>query len=118
MKIPLKDFVEIYRDRSFYKEWHPNLVSIAQLSGRQDAFGSKMILTYKMGRKKLEMIETVDENELPHKFYATYYTDGLDLKQQNHFVETPEGFTQWTQKNELMPLNFTTRFYTWLFKST
>lgn len=118
VKIPLADFIKVYRDRETFKDWHPHLIEVEQLSGRLDAFGSKLKLTYQMGRRKLEMIETIDKNELPHTFYATYYTEGLDLKQENTFRETTEGYTHWTQLNELLPLNFTTRFYTWFFKST
>jgi hypothetical protein len=82
------------------KHWQKRLVSAEPISGKLGQEGSKMRLEYKMGKRDLEMIETVMKRKLPAEFHATYDTKGVHNIQRNYFQETPELHTRWISECE------------------
>ncbi len=88
------------------KHWQRGLVSAEHISGTPGEFGAKMKLKYKMGKRDMELIETITYRNLPHEFHATYVTNSMNNIQENYFKENSEGHTIWTSKSEFIPLNF------------
>ena len=82
------------------KHWQPGLVSFEHLSGEPGEVGAKSKLYYKMGKREIEMIETITCKNLPNEFSGTYEAKGVWNHVQNHFIEIDENKTVWRSVNE------------------
>src|SRR5690606_37724158 len=73
-----------------------------------------MKLIYTMGKKNMELIETVTHRNLPPEFHGTSSTKGIANIQENYFEALPNGATKWISICDVMPLNFMMRLMLWL----
>lgn len=96
------------------KHWQRGLVSAEHISGVPGEIGAKMKLNYKMGKREVDLIETIIKSEFPNEFHATYDAKGMRSVQHNYFEETPEGHTKWINKNEFEPEGFMIRLMAFL----
>jgi hypothetical protein len=96
------------------KHWQRGLVSAEHLSGTPGEVGAKMKLSYKFGKRQMDLIETITKREFPKEFNATYDTKDMHNIQQNVFEETPEGLTKWISHCEFIPKSFVLRIMTFL----
>lgn len=118
IKLPIQDFIKKFDNPDNMKHWQQGLVDFEHIGGTPGSIGSKMKLKYKMGKRMIELTETITYRKLPYEFHAAYDTDGLHNLQENYFEETPEGHTKWTSKNEFIPTSFTLRMMTILMPKT
>ena len=95
------------------KHWQEGLVSTEHISGIPREFGAKMKLNYDFGNRKMELIETITNQNYPKGFQATYNTKGIRNIQYNYFESTGEGNTKWVCINEFEPTIF--KMYAMLF---
>lgn len=107
VELPLEEFIKKFDNTDNMKHWQRGLVSAEHISGNPGHYGAKMKLSYKIGKREMELIETVTHRNLPYEFHGTYDTKGVHTIQENYFEETPEGYTKWTSKSEFLPLGFT-----------
>jgi len=103
---PLNEVIEKMDNADNMKHWQRGLVAAEHISGTPGSVGAKMKLNYEMGKRKMELIETVTENSFPDAFHATYDTKGMHNIQQNYFEELPNGHTKWTSKSEFQASSF------------
>ena len=96
------------------KHWQRGLAGAEHISGTPGEVGAKMKLTYKFGKREMEMVETIINRDFPDAFHATYDTEGMHNIQKNYFEETAEGKTKWISENEFIPSSFTLRVMTFL----
>ena len=88
------------------KHWQPGLTSWEMISGKSGEDGAKMCLLYDMGKRKVELVETIIKNSFPSEFHTTYETKGMLNIQHNHFEETAEGHTKWISHSEFQFSSF------------
>jgi hypothetical protein len=101
VNVPLKRFVELLDNPDNMKHWQRGLVSYELLGDQPPgSVGAQMKLNYQMGKRNLEMIETVTINELPNRFAGTYETKGVWNLVDNHFSEDESGHTVWVSDCE------------------
>ncbi|MGM5470081.1 SRPBCC family protein [Flavobacteriaceae bacterium LMO-SS05] len=112
VELSLDEFIKKFDNTENMKHWQRGLISTEHISGNPGQYGAKMKLNYKMGGRKMELIETVTHRNLPHEFHGTYDSKGIHNIQENYFEETPKGYTKWTSKCEFIPLGFTMRLMT------
>lgn len=112
VKLPLDVFIKKFNNPENMKHWQRGLISTEHISGNPGRYGSKMKLIYKLGKREMELIETVTHRKLPHEFHGTYDAKDIHSIQENYFEETVEGHTKWTSKSEIIPLGFTMRLMT------
>ena len=84
---------------NMYK-WQPGLISFDHLSGDPGREGAKSRLTYKMGKREVEMIETITRRNFPDEFSGTYETSVVWNKQVNYFEVIDENSTRWISVSE------------------
>ncbi|WP_228852059.1 SRPBCC family protein [Aegicerativicinus sediminis] len=106
---PIENCIEKFRAADHVKHWQRGLISFEHISGEPGQFASKTKMLYKFGARKMELLETIVKNNLPHEFHATYHANGITNNQENYFDEFATGKTKWVCKNEFIPLNFTMR---------
>ena len=114
VNVPLKEFIEKLDNPENMKHWQRGLIDYDHISGVPGEIGSKMKLVYKMGKRKMELIETITFQDLPYAFHVTYDTKGMHNLQENFFEELDENRTKWTSKSEFLPTSFMLRMMTLL----
>jgi hypothetical protein len=70
------------------------------ISGEPGKPGAKSRLKYQMGKRLIEMEETITKNNLPHEFDGTYSAKGVFNIMKNKFVPVGENKTKWVSETE------------------
>lgn len=109
IKSPREEVIKKLDNIDNIKHWQRGLVSAEHLSGSPGEVGAKMKLSYKFGKRQMDLIETITKRDFPDEFNATYETKDMHNTIQNIFEETPEGYTQWTSHSEFTPSSFILR---------
>lgn len=100
IKRPRKEVAEKFSNPENMKHWQRGFIFIKPINGEMGAEGSQNLLKYKMGKRGIEMKETILKNDLPREFTATYEAKGVYNFQRNRFADTPEDYTHWISENE------------------
>ncbi|WP_179952161.1 SRPBCC family protein [Marinicella rhabdoformis] len=88
--------IELLDNPENMKFWQRGLVSYELLGEEQIGVGAQMKLNYKMGKRDVEMLETIVTYDLPERFDAIYEAKGVWNLVENHFAEQNNGQTVWT----------------------
>ncbi len=94
INLPRQRVVELFDSFENLKHWQPGLISHEHISGESGAPGAKTRLLYDMGRRKMEMIETITVRNLPDEFSGTYDASGVHNIVLNYFYDEGES-TRW-----------------------
>lgn len=89
--VPRDKVVEYFDNPDNLAKWQPSLVSMEHMSGEVGTPGAKTMLKYKMGKRNVEMIETIVRRDLPDEFTGTYEAKGVWNELINHFYEIDDG---------------------------
>ena len=100
INLPVNKVVELFDNVDNLYKWQPELVSFEHLSGEAGEPGAKSKLKYKMGKREVEMIETITERNLPEVFAGTYEAKGVFNHVANQFVSLSENKTKWIADSE------------------
>lgn len=76
-----------------YPKWQQGFVSMEPIVGNSGEVGSKMKLSYKMGKREIEMVETLTEKDLPNSFATIYEAKNVWNLVRNVFKETNDNKT-------------------------
>jgi len=98
--LPRARVLELFDNPDNMTKWQPDLVSFEHISGEPGQTGAKSRLSYKMGRRDIEMIETITKRNFPDEFNGTYQTKGIFNIITNRFEIMEENKTKWTAENE------------------
>lgn len=79
--------IEAFDNTENLKKWQPGLKSIEHISGESGRDGAKMRLTFDMGKRQFEMIETITKRNLPDEYSGTYEAKGMWNEVRNFFEE-------------------------------
>ena len=99
ISLPLDRVVELFDNQDNLYKWQPDLVSFEHVSGQPGSAGAKSKLRYKMGKKEIEMIETIDQNNLPDQFDLTFNAKGVVNNMSNKFYPIGKNSTKWVVHN-------------------
>ena len=110
------EVVRLFDDPENLKKWMKGLQSFEHLSGEAGQPGAKSLLKFDMGKRKMEMIETVTVRNLPDEFSGTYEVKGVFNKIRNLFIEVDENTTRYVTENEFDFTGFM-KIIGWLFPS-
>ena len=69
--------VALMDDPANMPHWQRGFVAMEHLSGELGQEGSKSKLTYQLGKRNIEMIETITRRDLPAHFDAIYETGNV-----------------------------------------
>lgn len=106
ISMPRERVVELLDNPENMKHWQPGLVSYEMISGDAGKAGAKMKLHYKMGKREVEMVETIVVSKFPDEFSATYEAKGVWNKVENFFSEPKPGLTVWRSDNQFKMKGF------------
>ncbi len=97
---PRKEVVAKFSDPENMKHWQRGFIFMKPINGELGKEGSQNLLKYDMGKRQIEMTETILKNNLPDEFSATYEAKGVYNYQVNRFSPTLEKSTLWIAENE------------------
>jgi hypothetical protein len=100
INLPREKVIELFKNPDNMKHWQPGLVSFENISGTSGEIGAKSRLKYKMGKRDVEMIETITNRNLPDEFSGTYEAKGIWNEVKNYFIEKPSDKTEWVSESE------------------
>lgn len=106
LDLPRAKVVEIFDNPANMTKWQPDLVSFEHISGEPGKKGAKSKLIYNMGKREIEMVETITRNDLPNELAGTYETKGVFNVISNRFEEVSAGKTRWISENEFQFTGF------------
>ena len=94
VNLPRARVIELFDSFDNLKQWQEGLISYEHISGEPGQPGATTRLLYDMGRRRMEMIETIIERNLPDEFSATYDASGVHNIVRNIFYDEEEQ-TRW-----------------------
>ncbi len=90
LKRPRKEVVEKFSNPENMKHWQEGFIYMKPINGELGEEGSQNLLKYNMGKREIEMTETILKNNLPEVYSATYEAKGVYNYQVNRFIKTSE----------------------------
>ena len=97
---PLDKVIVLFDDPANLAKWQPGLLSFEPVSGTPGQPGAKSKLKYRMGKRDVEMIETITVRDLPREFSGTYEAKGVFNYVTNRFEALGNSKTKYTTENE------------------
>jgi len=98
--LPKEKVIELFDNPENMTKWQKGFISLVHMSGEPGQVGAKSKLKYKMGKRDIEMVETIISRDLPKEFSATYEAKGVWNRIDNEFHDTTEGNTKWIAHQE------------------
>ncbi len=96
---PREKVVELFTDPANIEKWQPGFISMEMIEGEPGKEGSKCRMKYRMGKREVEMIETITKSNLPDEFSGTYEAKGVWNEVQNYFSIVDEHTTLYRSVN-------------------
>ena len=98
--LPRSRVIELFDNTDNLYKWQEGLQSIEPLSGARTEEGSTSKLVFKMGKRDMEMVETITKKAPPEIYNATYDAKGVFNVVNNRFIEAGPDKTRWESENE------------------
>lgn len=99
INLPRKTVVDLFDNPDNMPKWQEGFISFEPISGEPGKKGSKSKLKYKMGKREIEMVETITKNALPDEFNGTYEAKNVFNIISNKFIDQGNT-TKWIAENE------------------
>ena len=77
------------------KKWQDGFVSFEHLSGTPGKPGAKSRMKYQIGKREMELIETITVNNLPQEFSGNYEAKQMINPMTNYFTSPKDNKTTW-----------------------
>lgn len=99
---PLDEVVRLFVDRANMPYWQEGLLADEPLEGEPGHAGSRARLRFKMGKREIEMVETIEVRDLPQKFTAFYDTKGVRNRVAMRFEKVSDSTTRLVSDQEFV----------------
>lgn len=96
---PREEVIKLFDNPDNMKFWQKGFISFEHLTGEIGKPGAESIIKYQMGKRNIEMIETITFRDLPNEFHGNYQANGVTNIQKNYFTEE-DGKTRWISISE------------------
>ena len=93
--LPRERVIELFDDSDNLPKWQEGLRSFEHMSGEPGHPGARSRLLYDMGRRQVEMIETIEKRALPDEFSGIYEASGVWNRVENRFYDEGPDLTRW-----------------------
>jgi hypothetical protein len=96
--------IKLFEMVEYYPKWQDGFVCMEHTEGDPGKPGSKSIIRYKAGKRVIELLETIEENNLPDSFKGLYEAKEMVNTNQCRFTET-NGKTVYESEIEYLRFN-------------
>lgn len=97
---PIHKVVGLWCDESSFDQWQDGFQSIEHLQGEPEVVGSKSKIVYQQGKRKIELLETIVSNNLPHEKKALYEHVHMVNTQTTKFIQVSDKKTRFISEVE------------------
>ncbi|MCB0465400.1 MAG: SRPBCC family protein [Aequorivita sp.] len=97
---PVDEVIALFDNVDNMKKWMKGLERFEPISGTPGEVGAKSRLEFKMGKREIEMIETITAKNLPEEFTGTYEAKGVFNIVKNSFEPLPDNKTKYSTEQE------------------
>ena len=97
---PIDQVIALFDNADNMGKWMEGLQTFEHLSGTPGQPGAKSKLVFMMGKRKIEMIETITTRNLPAEFSGTYEAKGVFNIVKNKFIKLSASKTKYITENE------------------
>lgn len=97
---PVDQVIALFDNADTMKKWMEGLESFEPISGTPGEVGAKSLLKFKMGKREIEMVETITAKNLPEEFTGTYEAKGVFNIVKNSFEPLPGNKTKYSTEQE------------------
>ncbi len=111
---PLEKVIELFNSTDNLFKWQQGLISFDHVSGEPGKKNAVSKLKYKMGKREIDMTETIEEMNLPDTFSARYEAKGVTNWVRNNFESVDNSKTKWSTYHEFK-LKGGIKIFGWLF---
>lgn len=105
INLPVQKVIELFDNQANITKWQAECVSYNHLSGTPGQIGAKTLLKYKMGRREIDMTETIVTKNLPEELSKTYEAKGVFNRVNNSFKAIGEKKTLFNIEQEFLFTN-------------
>jgi hypothetical protein len=102
---PLDEVVEFFDNVENLEKWQDGFVSAEHLSGTAGEVGARSRVIYRIGKRQIELIETITVKNLPDEFAGTYEADAMTNTMTNRFSSIDENRARWEAEIEYTQFN-------------
>lgn len=100
INLPIDKVIALFDNPDNLKKWMKGLESFEAISGTPGQPGARSKLRFKMGKREMEMIETITVRNLPHEFSGTYEVNGVFNIVRNKFLPVGNNKTKYISEQE------------------
>lgn len=93
--------IELFDTTENLKEWQTGLQGYEFITGELGKEGSTMKLDFMIGKRQIELLETITKKNLPEEFEGKYEWKGGWNTLKNTFIELGENKTVWISETEM-----------------
>src|SRR5687767_9221098 len=111
---PIDEVIRRFDNPDVMKEWMNGLISFEHVSGEPGQPGAVSKLVFQMGKRRIDMIETVKVRNLPKEFTGTYEAKGVYNEVGNFFTAKDEHTTLY-ETTQVFELKGGMKIIGWLF---
>ena len=99
INLPREKVIELFDNQDNLSKWQCGLESFEHLSGTAGEVGAKSFIKYKMGKRDIEMTETIIKKNLPDEYSFTFEAKGMWNQVDNYFKAMDANTTKWKSDN-------------------
>ena len=103
---PLDTVAKYFADPAYLKEYQEGFVSKELVSGIEGKNGAVSKMRYEHNNQKMELVETITANNLPHTFEAHYHHEHMDNTMKCTFAPLDDGRTEYRSVIEYTRINW------------
>ena len=92
--------IDLFDNPDNMDKWMEGLLSFEPVSGTPGQPGAKSRLKFKMGKREIDMTETITSRNLPDEFSGTYEAKGVFNIVRNRFIKLSDTRTKYITENE------------------
>lgn len=100
INVPIDRVIALFDNPDNLKKWMKGLERFEAVSGTPGQPGAKSKLRFKMGKREMEMIETITVRNLPHEFSGIYEVNGVLNIVRNKFLPVGNNKTKYISEQE------------------
>lgn len=102
---PIDKVIKLFEDPDSLKEWQDGFLGIEHISETEGEVGAKSKMRYKIGKREIELIETIQVYNLPEEYTAVYEAKQMVNTMSNHFTAIDDSHTKYVAHIEYTKFN-------------
>ena len=95
IELPRERVVELFDSSDSLFQWQTGLKKFEHLSGEPGQVGAKSKMIFQMGKREIEIIETITRRDFPGRFDGHYEWGAGENTLENRFIQLGGNTTRW-----------------------